>query len=149
MGKDPFEELDLTGQDTKPLEPAEDPMAIEIDELTLEDIRRDNLDVEARNKALPRHLRRKSLGVEIAQWQQEIITSPHPTIAYEVPSLKHAGIKRTRLYHARTLIGIRQDYDQRELDKWSLSLETYEDKHYVVCRKMERVVGQHIAHFDP
>jgi hypothetical protein len=96
----------------------------------------------------PRHLMRKSLGVEKEQWRDEILPSPHDSIAFRVPSKKHGGIKRTKLYHARTALHATGDYDEGELMRWSFSVEEHKTIWYVVGRRLIQLSGVHIAEFD-
>ena len=147
MGKDPFDELDLSTQDLGPAEAIPTEFE-EFETPSLEEIAEDNRQQKLAAQNMPRHLKRKSLSTEIAQWQLEILTSPYNSIAFQVHDARVGQIKRTRLYHARTKLMSQGDYNVKELGQWSLSIETTKDKWYVVCRKIQETRGEHIAEFD-
>ena len=143
-----LDELDLGDQDLGSPEPLQFEDGSSLDMPTLDELQADNLEQKAHQKALPRHLKRKSLETEKTQWLTEILTSPHKSGSYKVSTKKHGGIKRTRLYHARTSLCARGDVPVEELNNWSLSIQLYENCWYVVARRMQVTKAVHIAAFD-
>ncbi len=112
----------------------------ETEEPSLLEIEQDNKEQQQRYKDTPRHLKRKSLVIEKQEWIEYILTAPTDLIALRVGSQKAANIKRTRLYHARTVLVFERAIQCLEandpLNSWSLAVELKGTCYYVVATRM-------------
>lgn len=131
MGKDPFENLNLDGQDMKPLE---DKFFEDDQELPAPP----NVSAKEAQPSLPAHIKR-SHPREEELWRMNILPSATDQLSLKIGSKRKAQQMRNRLYNARTYLKysdkIRVDDPtyKNPLDDWTLLIEERKGIWYIIA----------------